>query len=631
MINQTLLEKSYPSSTQSLLNIRQVCDKLITNLNSLPRVINRNSKENYIDSLVKSHTVIYFCLSELSYMIERGDCPALSASIWGIFKVFNLIFEKNNFFFQNSINNLYAMNSQLQVAPEQPKTAPNPQVQHPQPEQHDLNFINQSIGKNEEKKNLCRIAVKKLHKEQSKLSFLDFTDTGMKEIEDRIASEEFEKEVLRCKAALDQGQHKVLSRVYDPLIITEVHKRVSKEMVTESKIFTKKLSENLLNLSQIDYHQQTDAAARELKSLLNELKEAPKADENVKYVPKKIFEQKYIDSIVEEVKEEILDSIDSKNKNLVKKSLEIFMEQIRNKQRDKTVQTEFTSAKMEKEMTEEVQNRVGDLKFELNEKINKLKISNTKIGKELDLKIKDYVQVSKQANSRLEEIKKLFSENSGLHVELSNSKYKIKEKDDFILILKKRIEILEKKKNTVGEKLKEQREILDHMISLYPKLQNAAAQNPQDEELFTIFKEDLLRSDADLEKMSEVMMIVRTEAEQEARQVMLEKFEISLQHTDDKEQSSSEEEIKSEIPKVPKRKLGASRFSAVSNVMKATLGLGENRRLTAVAYSPEVLGENKMEIVDELKREGVEQTNKIKKLKRAKKEKKKKKSLSQIL
>lgn len=113
------LRKVYPTSNESVNNIRRVCDKLASSLNSLPRVINQRSKDNYLDTLVKSHTVLYFCLNELGFMFQKAGNGQMSAGIWGIFKVYNLIFEKNNFFFQNQINNLYMANSRLGLVMEQ--------------------------------------------------------------------------------------------------------------------------------------------------------------------------------------------------------------------------------------------------------------------------------------------------------------------------------------------------------------------------------------------------------------------------------------------------------------------------------------------------------------------------------
>ena len=603
----------FKNSTESIKKIRVVCDKLISSLNTLPRTLKQSNKESYFDSLVKSHSMIYFCLSEITYILEKNHNELLSSSLWKIFKVYNIIFEKNNFFFQNSIKHLYEFNSQMiskqldnNLVAQKGLLKKSEETKKIEKDvQDNPNFVNNVLEINEQKRILRKNAAKQFSHARLQGERLDFTDDNLKDIEEKIQTERFEEEVNRCILALENGKKSIIDMTYDPFVIAEVHKIMFDKMIQESYRYSKKLKDTLVSLP--NQFEDTGEVVKALDQIVFDLKNGPQPEDGLDYIPKKVYKDEYINDIIEIVKEGILDSIDDKNRKLVERTLKIISRRKKLNQREASSQTIFSNADLEKTINEEVERRISDQKNKFLRQINSMSEEINKVKKDLKNKIKENQILSKQSANQIEELKKLNGTFSQLQTKGNISNFKIEEKDKAIISLQNQIFKKDQEKKSLAAKGKVLRGLGNHIMGLYSKVIQKASKSILDEsqsedlKTYNILHKELSNLDGMIEEICGDLSISKSKIEEKKLSNIREKFDgnildsINLKNKENDEKAVSESNEKEnnlnslsmEKPK-DKIKIAASRRSSMINPLNSgsilikTKTLGKSKRLSSL-------------------------------------------------
>lgn len=360
---------------------------------------------------------------------------------------------------------------------------------------------------------------------------LDFTDDNLKKVEEKLHTEQFEREVQNCILAMEAGRRSVPQQTYDPFVITEVHKRVFDSMLQESRRYTQRLKDSLISLSESDFRHESQTS-KQLSQILDDLNSAPQPEDVIHYIPKNTYKKNHIEKVFRSAEDKLLASLDAKSRELVGRCLETYEETRAMKRRERGTETLISNSKIEKDIENEVLKRTKEVKTTFQEQILLLKSDVTKLERQLEKRTKEWQAASIQGDSLISELKNMNSTLSKTEKELNQALFKLQEKENYADYLKEKLKKADEKKETIGGAALGLRLLANHMMTLYSKMMNKAGDSFQQQDqieddlnLYNLLHKDVSLLDEKVNELCGNLSLSQSKVESETRQELIERFE----------------------------------------------------------------------------------------------------------
>lgn len=423
-----------------------------------------DSREAYLDHLRKSHTSIYFCIGEISQILELSDQRILSRCITDLFNAFNELFESNNNFLESKLKYFKKLEER-----EQDILKLDYQMKHSFLRKNTISYDNEISARSNtlqfSSKDITKLQFEALQlkeeerkrrevtkaKEDATKKFMmngmnnldnkDFGLMGDEEAESLKREEErvMKYKVRKCMEAMDDyKQSNYLDLMFEPQVIIEVSKQVYKKLIDQSQKNVENLSKTVDRLNECGKIEPT--ASKALDILVEEIKTNTPELEYVENSKDSIFlKKKYVDEILRSTEDSLKDCFQRNNEKIAYKAIKAYINVTEERKRNFGTQTDPN-----KQLTT-LKSKVSKLKKDLAERDKNHRIiferenqrySDLTIKHDLELKIKnEYVE---DLNHKIIKIERDVTSKELLIEKLKEDVAKLKgEKSNMTEILKK--------------------------------------------------------------------------------------------------------------------------------------------------------------------------------------------------
>lgn len=394
----------------------------------------QDSRAEYLDHLRKSHTSLYFCVGEISQILEIGNQHILSRCVTDLFNSFNELFESNNNYLESKLLYFKRLEERekeiLKLEYHMKHTflknnAMN--FNHQDMKNSNFNISSKDIAKLQyealqlkdkknyelEKLKAKQTAVRNFIQKGYDPEFSDFDVLDEEEAEEmkKIRERRLKEKVDNCLVAMDDmNNSNFLDLMFEPKVIVEVSKQVYKNLIDRSKENVKKLSRTVERLSEYGHVEPTAAKAlnclvEEVKSNTPEFEDLPPSSKGSIFLRKK-----YVDEVLRSTENSLKECFQKNNEKIALKAIRAYLHASDKSKKQTGCQT------MPNKQITQMKFKLKKLKKDIAEKQRKNKIAlDREIKKNDDLVEKTRIEVRMKTQYCRELNEKISTLQSKLH------------------------------------------------------------------------------------------------------------------------------------------------------------------------------------------------------------------------
>ena len=342
----------------------ELIKRTLLDIKRTPKSVIQNQRPLFLSQVRKAHTSLYFCVSEISQVLETDGSHLLARCITNLFNAFSELFENNNNYFQRVFKYFKRLEKKEDQILQFHKMSSGLDVQKRMAmfsiyQQGRSMMLHDSLSSKEktilefqsyEEKRLARRAkeIQKLKQD----AIIDFQGNGLSLIQaefnfmDEVDKtnllsgrrKEFNEKVERCLRSIHDYEDNYLDMVFEPRVIMEVTQKVYEEMIGQSKKNIEQLDHAISSLSRFDSTQPT--AIRELKILARQMRGVD-GTFNISEDPKNslFMRKEYVDEFLKKTQSSILDAVRKHNQKIALRAILIWDELSKSRMQSMSTQT----------------------------------------------------------------------------------------------------------------------------------------------------------------------------------------------------------------------------------------------------------------------------------------------------
>ena len=292
------------------------------------------SKEKTInlEMMRKGHLTIYFCINEISHILEEKNQKALSTCINEIYSSLNTFFEISSKYFthkfitssQKGVTN--SSKVQLVQAPEAMAALGSEELE----ELEEAKILVKEKRKQE--------AIKQFYEDAKKVKTLDFREAEIIKREEAKKKKELEEKIQRCIFSIHADNDDYFQYMFEPQVILETSKRVLDQMLEKGDLNEEVIRDMVKSINK--HSNVTGGALDEADFIRKDLDRLQIVDLEVKKLNKRYMQESFVEDVLNETEQGLATLLDKKTRKIARKALYLYRKATERPMEDGETQTQ---------------------------------------------------------------------------------------------------------------------------------------------------------------------------------------------------------------------------------------------------------------------------------------------------
>lgn len=318
-----------------------------------PLALWKDSREEFLDHLRRTHTSIYFCVGEISQILEISDQKTLARCIVELFNALNELLESNNHYLESKLHHYKKLQEREKEIVKKEKDIKRFKLRnkHISVEVSAQKEMTKTEYKNFKKrfmneKELEIFQAKDQALERFMRNGFEFDPETLEFMEEsermRLMEKEekkFKKKVDKCLQAIENFNNtKYLDMMFEPRVIVEVSKQVYEKMIKRSKVNIKELTKTVDRLAGLGQVQPN--GVRALDNLIDSIKANTPELEFFSSSKNSIYlRKKYVDDVLRSTENSLKECFKRNNNKIALKAIRAYIDIVEMNKTSSSTQT----------------------------------------------------------------------------------------------------------------------------------------------------------------------------------------------------------------------------------------------------------------------------------------------------